>query len=76
MRKAGANNQENRRKEVKVNTTKTRQTFKVKQEIRETKDRGVENTNQMKKKTKAACHAQPNQTESHFQLDQPGVRKV
>ena len=36
------NNQGNTWKEVNVNTTKTRQTFKVKQETRQTKDRGEE----------------------------------
>ena len=39
---AGTNNQGNAWKEVKENNMKTRQTFKVKQETRETKDRGEE----------------------------------
>ena len=60
-REAGANNLGNTWKEVKENTTKTRHTFKVKQETRQTKDRGEETltkTPKMAKNTKER-HAQP-----------------
>ena len=56
----GANNQGNAQKEVKGNTTMTRRTFKVKQETRQTKDRGETITKTQKRKRNAReCHAQP-----------------
>ena len=69
---AGANNQGNTWKEVKENTRRTRQTFKVKWETRQTKDRGQETptkTQETKRNKKACCIQPTHDTQSSFKVD-------